>query len=149
MRVTYPDSTHVFQRVSQDPSCDPVRRIKFEAWEQGAIVIATAVLAYGGATGSTLITLGGALALLIALVVMSQMPQRRERKKEKERFPDVEFADGGSRAGIALGVGWLLVMGVVFGFLFFFPAAYTMTGGAIAAMVSALIMWGALLIANQ
>ncbi|GAB3077036.1 hypothetical protein [Corynebacterium aquatimens] len=149
MSVTYPDSTHVFQRISQDPARDPACRIKFEAWEQGAIVIATAVLAYGGATGGTLVALAGVLALLIVVVVMSRMPERRARKEEKERFPDVEFAGGGTRAGLALGVGWLLVMGVAFGFLFFFPADYVMTGGAIAAGISALIMWGALTIANQ
>ena len=143
--------TQTFSRVHDDPVKDPSRRLKFEAWERGAVTLATAVLAFGGAAGNTVVTLVGVVGLLVVIVAMSQMPDRKARRAEREKRPEYEWIEDHNRtgAGIVLGVAWFCVMVVVGTILFFFPNGYALTGGVIAAGVSAAIVMAALLIVDR
>lgn len=155
MYSPYDDATQTMRRVSTpsvvDPVKDPNRRLKFEAWERGAIVLATAVLAFGGAAGNTIVAIVGALGLLLTIVAMSYMPDRRARKAEKNRHPEYEWVEdkGRGAAGIVLGIAWVLVLAVAGAVLFLAPGDYAMTGGVLAAGVSAVIMMIALLVVDK
>ena len=155
MNSLHNDDTQTMRRIPSpqvvDPVKDPNRRLKFEAWERGAIVLATAVLAFGGAAGNMVVAIVGALGLLLTIVAMSYMPDRRARQAERNKHPEYEWAEdfGRGSAGIALGVAWALVLAVAGAVLFLFPGDYAMTGGVIAAVLSAVIMFVALLFVDK
>lgn len=135
--MAHDDSTQVMSRVAEGP------RAKLEGWERGAITLATAVLAFGGAAGNSLVALVGAAGLLAVVVVMTQMPARKARKLQGGGR---EFRTG---PAVVFGVAWGLVMAAVGAILFLFPNGYAMTGGMLAAGVSAVIMVIALAIVDK
>lgn len=127
------------------PDVDPGTPIPPTIGERIALTAATAVLAFGGASGDLIITGAGLALLLLTLVTSSRKTPRRIRSEARDRFPAICWAENQAsadqRLNWALPATWVAIVAICLTTLWLIPVNYTLTGATVAALISAALIW--------
>lgn len=127
------------------PEVDPATPIPLSTPERTSLTVATAVLAFGGASGDVLVTGVGLILLLLAVIGASRKTGRRIRNEARDRFPQMDWAE--DRAESALGLRWVLpltwlaILAICLVTLWLVPGDWALTGATAAALLSAGLIW--------
>lgn len=127
------------------PDVDPETPVPLSTPERIGIVVATAVIAFGGAYGDLLITGAGLALVLIAVIGATRKTKRRIRNEARDRFPGMGWAEDQVEdslgRSVTLPLIWLGILAICLLTLRFVPAEYALSGATAAALTAAALVW--------
>ena len=127
--------------VSIYPDINPAEPLGSSIPERIGFACATAVLAFGGATGDLIIAGAGLALVLFSVIGASMKTPRRVRNEARSRFPSQQWAENSTNNTAWMLGCWIAIITVVALALFLVPVGQQFIGATAAAVIAAALMW--------
>src|SRR5699024_9540377 len=123
--------------VSIYPDINPAEPLGPSIPERIGFACATAVLAFGGATGDLIIAGAGLALVLFSVIGASMKTPRRVRNEARSRFPSQQWAENSTNKTAWMLGFWIAIITVVALALFLVPVGQQFIGATAAAVIAA------------